>query len=134
MLLITLAVIYVFNFTSVLQKETIEILYQVSPRLGRGKSALENAVVFSLNGKYELTSLKVVEDRDLKTNKYPHALWHLVSHSNSIPTKAIIYGVPVRGMQPQVAKLKPAPLKKNVPYVLLVEAGEIKGQTTFEIR
>ncbi len=132
--LAVLGVIYVFNFTSLFEKMTMEIVYQISPQMGRGKNTIENAVIFSLNGKYGLTSLRVVAGRDLKTNKYPHALWHLISSSNSVPTKAIIYGVPVRGMKPEIAKMKPEPLQKNIPYVLLLEAGKVKGQATFQIR
>lgn len=112
----------------------MEIVYQISPKMGRGKGAIENAVIFSINGKFKLTSVKVVEDSDLKTNKYPHALWHLVSSSNSLPTKAVIYGIPVRGMQSEIPKMKPEKLQKNIPYVLLLEADEIKGQTKFQIR
>ncbi|MEO7297332.1 MAG: hypothetical protein ABI042_02000 [Verrucomicrobiota bacterium] len=133
-LLLVLGVIYIFYFTNLFRKTTMEIVYQISPKMGRGKGAIENAVIFSINGKFKLTSVKVVEDSDLKTNKYPHALWHLVSSSNSLPTKAVIYGIPVRGMQSEIPKMKPEKLQKNIPYVLLLEADEIKGQTKFQIR
>jgi hypothetical protein len=95
---------------------------------------VENAATFSLNGKYKLTEVKVFEQGDFKTNKYPHALWHLVSESNSVPTKAFIYGVPIEGMKTKVKKLNAEPLQKNVSYVLSVEAGKAKGESTFRIR
>jgi len=119
----------------------MEIIYQYRTKPVRGrrssgttKAPEESAATFSLNRKYELTDLKVYEEEDFKTNKYPHALWHLVSESNSVPTKALIYGVPIQGMQPKVKKVGAQPLQKDVRYVLLLEAGNVKGQHTFKIR
>ncbi|MEO5804158.1 MAG: hypothetical protein ABIR24_11575 [Verrucomicrobiota bacterium] len=132
LLLLALGVIYVFKFTSVFEKSSIQIISSVRPKIGRGKKTMENAVTFSLDNKYELTSLKVIEEREFKTNKYPHAIWHLISESNSEPTNLIIYGIPVNGMKPEVAKVKPEPLQPKVSYVLLLEAGKLKGQTTFQ--
>ena len=133
LLLLALGTIYVFKFTSAFEKSSIQIIFSVRPKIGRGKRTMENAVTFSLDNKYQLTSLKVIEENELKTNKYPHAVWHLISESNSEPTKLIIYGMPVDGMKPEVAKVKPEPLQPKVNYVLLLEAGNVKGQTTFQV-
>ncbi len=88
-------------------------------------------ISFSLNDKYALTSVKVVEESDFKTNKYPHALWHLVSESNSVPTKMIVYGSSIPGMKTEYAKSKPEVLQHNSNYILLLETKELKGQSTF---
>ena len=131
-----LGAIYIFNFTSLFQKSEMEITSRIRPRLtargGRGAVA-GNSISFFMNRKYGLTSVKVVEENEFNTNKYPHALWHLISSSNSVPTKAIIYGVPVEGMTPKVEKIRPEALQTNVSYVLIIEAGNIKGQTTFKV-
>jgi hypothetical protein len=132
LLLVVLGAIYIFNFTDAFNEPTIQVISQVRPKIGRGKKAMENVLTFSLDNKYPLTSLKVVEENDFRTNKYPHALWHLISESNSVPTKAIIYGVTIDGMKPQIANLKPEHLEPKSSYVLLLEAGKIKGQTTFQ--
>lgn len=134
LLLASLGAIYVFKFTNLFHEPQMEIIYQNRAKLGRGRNAAANAVTFSLNDKYQLTDLKVIEEEDFKTNKYPRALWHLISESNSVPTRALIYGAPIQGMKPEIKKLGAEPLQKNVGYVLLIEAGDIKGQHTFRIR
>lgn len=141
LLLGTLGAIYIFNFTSLFQKqEEIQITSKVRPMLSRRSKpgsppvAPANIISFSLNNKYALTSVRVVEESDFKTNKYPHAIWHLVSEESSVPTKTIVYGMSVDGMKSKVPKLKAETLKKNIPYVLLLEAGDLKGQTTFQMR
>ncbi len=136
LLLGVLGAIYIFNFTSLFQKTEMAITSRLRPETSgrRGKGAVVgNSISFFLNRKYQLTSLKVVEESDFKTNKYPHAIWHLISESNSVPTKSIIYGAPVQGMKPKVEKIRPEALQANVSYVLMVEAGDIKGQTTFQV-
>ncbi len=138
--LVVLGAIYIFNFTNLFREPKIEITSRVRPQVNnrRGRNgqapAVGNSISFLLNNKYELTSVKVVEEGDAKTNKYPHALWHLITNSNSVPTKAIFYGVPVQGMKPEFAKTQAEPLEPNVSYRLLVEAGNLKGQISFTIR
>lgn len=134
--LIVLGAIYVFNFTSLFQKSEMEITSRLRPQMSgrRGKGApVGNSISFFLNRKYALTSLKVVEESDFKTNKYPHAIWHLISESNSVPTKVIVYGFPVDGMKPKIEKIRPEVLQTNLSYVLMIEAGNVKGQATFKI-
>ena len=127
---------YVYFFTDLFSKETIQIIPQIRP--GRPSNVSRSgdlpavySVSFSFDGKYQLTSVKVVSADDLRTNKYANPLWHLVSDSNSPPTKAIVYGHPIKGMKPKIERTRPEPLQPNVPYVLFIEAGKIKGQTNF---
>jgi hypothetical protein len=58
-------------------------------------------------------------------------MWHLISDSNSIPTKSITYGYPIKGMKQAVARSRPEPLAPDVDYVLFLEAGNIKARTNF---
>src|ERR1700733_5932275 len=45
-------------------------------------------IAFGLDQNYELTSVKVVPLDEWTTNKQAHPLWHLISETNSVPTKA----------------------------------------------
>lgn len=138
--LVTLALVlagaYVYWFTDFFHSPTIQILKQNRParpsRIPRGEAPAVYPVSFAFDGKYALTEVKVVSVEEAKTNKYPHPLWHLISDSNSIPTKAVVYGMPVKGMKPSVPKARPEPLMPDTTYRLLVTAGSIKGQTDFK--
>jgi hypothetical protein len=88
---------------------------------------------FGLNGSFQLTSVKVISADELKTNKYPHPLWELTTTSNSIPTRAFTYGMKIRGMHSAVKGAMPTALEANIPYLLLVEAGRLKGEHNFTI-
>ena len=134
-LLVILAVVYVCYFTDWFNKETIQIIPQIRP--GRpsaiphpGAPAV-SPVSFAFDGKYCLTSVKVVAADDFATNKYANPLWYLISDSNSVPTKAIVYGFPIKGMKPAIAKARPEPLLPGIHYIMMVEAGKIKTQTNF---
>src|SRR5688500_9212716 len=86
---------------------------------------------FSLNNKYKLTSRKVVSAEDMRTNKYPRVLWHVVEDAKPAAVNAIGYGKPVRGMKAASPDLLPEPLEPGQEYVVLIEAGRIKAQTNF---
>ena len=88
-------------------------------------------MVFLANRKLKLTSVKVVLVRDIQTNEYPHAIWDLVSDSNSIPVKDFIYGAPIRGMRPAVKGDTADPLQPGVNYRVLIEAGSDKAEHDF---
>ena len=90
-----------------------------------------NVVTFAFDGKYSLTAVKVVPLAEFQTNKYAHPLWQLVTESNSIPMKAIVYGMRIRGMRPKVKGADADPLEANVTYRLIVEAGKIVGEHDF---
>ena len=91
-------------------------------------------VTFSLTGEYKLTSIRVVAEEDLKTNKFPHPLWELTANPASVPVRIFIYGVTVRGMQTLIPNTPAEPLATNVPYRVFVEAGRVKGQRDFIIK
>jgi hypothetical protein len=120
-------------------KDTIQIYHRSKParavfsaaRKRPDASAAINPIFFGFNAKVHLTSVKVVVAADLLTNKYPHALWHLVSESNSVPLKDFSYGSPIPGMRPAVKGLAPEPLSPGVGYTLLIEATDFKGSHDF---
>lgn len=143
-LAVILACIYVYFFTDFFVKENIEIIPQIRPNRNLGGGRRGNPtpdaggetypVSFLLRGKWKLTSVKVVSAEDMATNKHPTPVWHIISDSNSVPTKAFFYGERIRGMKPAVPRATPEQLQPEVPYVLMVEAGRVKGQTNFYTR
>jgi hypothetical protein len=88
-------------------------------------------VVFAFDRRLKLTSLKVIPVSDIETNKYPHPIWHLVSDSNSVPIAEYMYGLPIKGMRPDVKGATPDPLEPGVKYRLLIEAGKFKAEHDF---
>ena len=121
-------------------KDNIQIYHRSRPVRGgifrRGKRVdTERAIeplFFSFDRKLMLRSLKVVPVSEIETNKYPHAVWDLVSDSNSVPVKDLLYGMPIRGMRPAVKGAAPDPLEPGVTYRLLIEAGSRKAEHDFE--
>jgi hypothetical protein len=135
-LLVLLASAYVTWFTDLFRPQTIQIIPVIRPVRSTAKPVDPNQpqvypVSFAFNRKCDLTSVKVVAADDLATNKHPVALWHLVSESNSVPTRSFIYGHKIKGMEPAVARMRPEPLQPNVEYVLQVEAGKLHAQVKF---
>jgi hypothetical protein len=43
------------------------------------------------------------------------------------------YGYPLQGMSPAVAGAEPEPLESGIDYLLLVEAGSLKGTNAFTL-
>ncbi|HYV30041.1 MAG TPA: hypothetical protein VEO53_02860 [Candidatus Binatia bacterium] len=133
---VLLAAVYVYSFTDWLRKETIQIIPTIRPGrvaalAGDPDQTPVYPVSFAFDGKYKITEVKVVAADDLATNKYPTPLWHLISDSNSAPTKAFMYGQTPKGMKPAVPRARPEALLPDVDYVLLIEAGKLKAQTNF---
>ena len=91
-----------------------------------------NPVFFGFDRQLKLTSLKVIPLYEIETNKYPQPIWHLVSDSNSVPTKELVYGMYIRGMRPSVKGATPDPLQPGVKYRLKIEAGPVKAEHDFE--
>jgi hypothetical protein len=119
-------------------KDNIQIYHRSRPAragiLRRSRPSIAPAVdpvFFSFDRKLKLTSLKVIPVRAIETNKYPQPIWHLLSDSNSVPTKDLVYGTPIRGMRPSVKGATPDPLVPGEKYRLLIEAGSLKGQHDF---
>jgi len=133
---VILAAVYVAYFTDWFRKDGIQIIPTVRPG---SASAIPrdpdetpvHRVSFALDGKYKLTCVKVLVAAELATNKYATPLWHLVSDSNSVPTKSIVYGYPIKGMKPSVPRARPEPLLANVEYTLVLEAGKTHSLTNF---
>ena len=131
-----LAAAYIYFFTDWFSHETIQIISQVRPNRPANiprdpKSPPVCPVSFLLRGKFKLTSVKVVAAEEFATNKYANPLWHLISDSNSPPTKSFEYGGKIPGMKPAVPRTHADPLEPEIPYLLLVEAGKMKGRTNF---
>ncbi|MBI1840162.1 MAG: hypothetical protein HYR88_04845 [Verrucomicrobia bacterium] len=132
-----LAIVYVSFFTDWFRKPAIQIFVQHRPIPQRvdPKRGLEEAPVFPISfafdGKYELTTIKVTKTEDLKTEKFPTPVWHLVAATNSRPMKAIVYGVTPPGMHPPAEDALPQPLVAGVNYTMLVQAGSRSGTATF---
>jgi hypothetical protein len=119
-------------------KDTIQIFSRsLPPRpMPSGRKRPEpapavNPITFGFTRSLKLTMIKVVPVSDLKTNKYPHPIWHLVSDSNSVPVRELTYGVPVRGMRPSIKGATAYPLDPGVQYRLFVETADFKGEHDF---
>ena len=91
------------------------------------------ALMFHFTNSYPVTSIEVVEAEDARTNKYPHALWHVVAADAPVPTTSFSYGTAIPGMKPEIATALPEPLQPDTKYSLVVEAAKhLKGEITFE--
>lgn len=128
--LLAAAAAYVLWFTDWLHPTPIEVLPELrEARPGRRAGPVptnQYAVSFALDGRYRLTSLKVVHPGT------KHVLWQLEAGTNAATTKAIIYGRPVPGMKP-VAGAGPAePLEPDVPYELQIASGRRRGTAIFQ--
>ena len=128
---------YLYWFTDLFVPPTIQILAQVRPGrvspIPRYTSTDVWPVSFAFNKNFPLTEVTVVVADEAKTNKFPHALWHLISDSNSVPTKALVYGsASPKGMKSKVPKARPEPLEPEVRYTLIVKADNYVGQVDFK--
>ena len=107
----------------------------ISPRgwfaRGPAAKAAANPVVFLITRNVKLTAVKVVAASDAETNKYPHAIWSLVTDSNSIPVKEFIYGTGIPGMKLAVKGVGADPLEPGVNYRIILEAGAEKWTHDF---
>jgi hypothetical protein len=90
-----------------------------------------NPILFGFGRKLKLTSIKVVPEAEYETNKHAHAIWHLVSETNSVPIKDFNYGQPISGMHPEVKGASPEPLEPGVKYRLFVETAKLKAEHDF---
>ena len=106
-------------------------LFQLLARHAPFTGFYANEVIFLSNKSLQLKSVKVVLVSDAETNKYPHAIWDLISDSNSIPVKEFIYGVPIGGMRLAVKGVGADPLEPGVNYRVFVVAGSDKLQHDF---
>jgi len=133
-----LGAVYVYSFTDWFRAPAkVQILAMARPTNINGRPVKPNQVLpvtFAFNRKVRLTEVKVVAVDDEKTNRFPHALWQLISDSNSIPVKQLIYSVTVRGMKPKVPRGKAEPLEPDVPYRLYIKEANSVGQVDFKTK
>ena len=137
-ILVLLAVVYICVFTKWGRQPAMQITHAAGTKLKgpigpRVKAGSVNTVIvtFGLDRPYRLTEVKVVRLADWQTNNSTLPLWHLVSVSNSVPTRRFSYGAAIGGMKPAVANLWPKPLETNITYRLFLVAGPVKGQHDF---
>jgi hypothetical protein len=130
--LLVLGGIYIHFFTHWSDKPEIAIIASFRPSLRPG--ATVSPVFFTLSGDYKLTSLKVIPLEDDKFNPQATPVWHLVSDSNSVPTRAFFYGQGIRGMKPALKGVRPDPLTPGVVYRLILSAGDLTGMKDFKAK
>lgn len=125
--------IYIYGFTDWFSEKNIRIKFRSLGRIqGNGKTA--EPITFFLDREYRLTSVKVISLDDAATNKYPHALWHLIAASNSAPVPDFLYGENVPGMKPKIAGTTPEPLEPSKNYRIFLETATMKGEKDFQPR
>jgi hypothetical protein len=84
------------------KRPEIQIFCEKSRRSDLGGSETPN-LIFHFTNSYPLTSIEVVEAEDARTNKYPHALWHVVAAAAPVPTTSFGYGAAIPGMKPEIS-------------------------------
>jgi hypothetical protein len=116
------------------QRQPIQISHRFYRFAGRfGEADSPTPVMFEFDRQLKLTSIKVVALAESLTNKYPHPLWHMVTSSNSLPTKGVVYGMDVPGMRPAVSGASADPLDPWQTYQLLLESGSLKARHNFTL-
>jgi hypothetical protein len=128
--LLVLGAVYIHFFTHWFEKPAIGIMASIRPNRRPGGSPF--MVVFTLNGDYKLTSLKVLPMEDDKYNPLALPVWHLVSDSNSVPVKAFRYGQSIAGMKPALKGVHPDPLTPGMVYRLILSAGNATSYKDFK--
>jgi hypothetical protein len=129
--LILLIAASVHLFTDWFRPVRIQISSSNRPMPGLPDDATTCPVAFGFDGRYGLTSIEVVSLAEVETNRHAPALWHLVSRSNSVPTRGFTYGQAIGGMQPFDPGRPAQPLQPNTRYRLVVTAGRAHGQVDF---
>jgi hypothetical protein len=114
------------------RRRPIQITHRFHAFGGRFDTAGVAPLMFEFNARVKLTSVKVVPLCDILTNKFAHPLWHMVSESNSVPTRGFLYGMDIPGMQPALPGVA-EPLDPSQKYRLLIEAGSLKAQHDFDL-
>jgi len=114
------------------KRPKIQIFCEKSRRAILGGSETPD-LIFHLAKPFPLTSIEVVAAEDARTNKYPHALWHVLAAAGPVPTTSFSYGAAIDGMKPEIPIAVPEPLEAGTEYLLLVEAGKnVKGRLPFQ--
>ena len=72
-------------------------------------------------------------DRFRELDPMAMPVWHLVSDSNSVPTKVIRYGQNIRGMKSDLKGVKPDALTSGVVYRLVLSTkDDLTGYKDFK--
>jgi hypothetical protein len=135
LLAIGLAAVYVVWFTDWFRPKTVFIYHtsrNLRPNLARGNAL--PSLIFGVKPQVRFTELKVVSLTEFETNKDAEPVWHLISDSNSVPTKSFFYGQHIAGMRPKIEGVHVEALETNVTYRMFITAGNIKGQHDFDIK
>jgi hypothetical protein len=133
-ILIVVGGLFIYLNRDWFQRRPIQIshrLYRFARRFGGAESP--TPVMFEFDRRLKLTSIKIVSVADAQTNKYPQPLWHMITGSNSVPTKGVVYGMDVPGMHSAVKGSNADPLDPSQKYRLLLEAGSLKAQHDFTL-
>lgn len=132
--LLALVSVYVIFFTDWFKPRVIQLYYTTRPiEHFRARHDLPY-ILFGLEGRYQLTEIKVFSLDDLQKHSDTQPLWHLVSDSNSVPIKMFTYGEHIHGMRPSFKGDEPEDLQTNVIYRLFVSAGRAHGQMDFKLK
>ena len=133
-LLVVIGGLFMYLNRDWFQRRPIQIshrFYRFAGRFGRSDTA--TPVMFEFDRRLKLTSIKVVSFDESLTNKFPHPLWYMISSSNSVPTKGVVFGMDVPGMRPAVNGATANPLDPQQKYRLLLQAGSLKAQHDFTL-
>jgi hypothetical protein len=133
-LLVVIGGLFIYLNRDWFQRRPIQISHRLYRFAGRfGGADTPSPVMFEFDRRLKLTSIKVVGLADAQTNKYPQPLWHMVTSSNSVPTKGFVYGLDVLGMRSAVNDASAEPLDPHQTYRLLIEAGSLKAEHDFTL-
>jgi hypothetical protein len=130
--LVALLGLYVLLFHNRFAREQMTIHPSLRP--ARGADAAVSLVFFALNDDFRLTSVKVIALEGDKFNPLGHPAWHLISDSNSVPTRAFRYGQNIQGMKPALNDSRPDPLEPGMVYRIAVQAGSVRASADFKAK
>ncbi len=109
----------------------IQIGYRTLPQ--PGPNAVE-PLVFLLDRKWRLSSVRVVLAAEARTNAHPRALWDLVSKDGSEPVTHLHYGADIPGMTPRFPGTKPDKLDPQVAYLIRLDGEGRRGEREFTLK
>ena len=100
-------------------------------RLMKGNLRDIQPFIFSLDGRYRLTSIKVVETSS--TQAAPPIAWWVRSKEGSPPTENILYGRAPESLMFQPPSTRADKLLPGRTYTLYLEAGRRRGEVSFSV-
>jgi hypothetical protein len=137
--LVALAVVYVFYFTGWFKPKIIHISH--ISRAIRSRFDINDdynsatvPISFRLEPQCKPTEIKVVLLAAWQTNQSVLPVWHLIAFTNAVPVEYFAYGQSIRGLKPEVPGAHAQPLQPGATYRLFVTAGSAKGQHDFQAR